>query len=390
MTLHSELYDTIDEVDCDEWNSLRGGSDLFMSPEFIRAIESSMAEASSFRHVVFKNDAGAVIATACMSSYRVDASLLANGWMKKVASAIGRVIPFLTHFQIVFCGLPISAGQSNLRIAANADPAEVLSELDGLLWKFATEIRARAIVFKEFSSEDCQRFAALENLGYLRGDSLPMNETSTAPSSFEEYLAGLKSRKRSPITRSQKKFARFNYRVEQMNGGAGADRIFTPQVYKLYEHVYSHAGVRLEKLSPKVFPELARQLPDNTDFTFIYDGDEVIAFAASMFCPESFHQMFVGYDESRNADSDLYFNLFYQAIDRALRQGCDRLLVGQSADDFKHQKLSCRQRPLSFFIKGVNFTSRVVIPRAFGMLFPAQPIRFPNADSEEPQTSSHA
>lgn len=390
MALHSELYATIDDVKPDEWNSLRVGTDPFMSPELIRAIENSMAEESTFRHVIFKNDSGSVVATACMSSYRVDASLLANGWMKKVASAIGKIVPFLTHFQIVFCGLPFSAGQSNLRIAPDADAAEVLAELDRLLWKYAGEIRARAIVFKEFSSEDCQRFAALEKLGYLRADSLPMNETSTAPRSFEEYLAGLKSRKRSPITRSQKKFAKFNYRVEQMNGREGADRIFTPQVYRLYEHVYSNAGVRLEKLSPEVFPELARQLPDNTAFTFIYDGDEVIAFAASIFCPESFHQMFVGYDESRNADSDLYFNLFYQAIDRAFRQGCDRLLVGQSADDFKHQKLSCRQRPLSFFIKGVNFTSRVVIPHAFGMLFPAQPIRFPNVESEEPQTTSHA
>jgi predicted N-acyltransferase len=387
MALHCELHETIDDVDPDEWNSLRQGTDPFMSPELIRAIEVSMAAESSFRHVLFKNDSGAVVATACLSSYRVDAALLADGWMKKVATGVGRLFPFLTHFRVVFCGLPFSAGQSNLRVSEGANVDEVLAELDSLLWKFAKEIRARAIVIKEFSSSECARFQAVEGLGYRRADSLPMNETSTAPRSFDDYLESLKSRKRTPITRSRKKFGQFDYRVEQMNGRDGADKLYTDRVHRLYEYVYSRAGVRLEKLSARVFPELARHLPDNTAFTYVFDGDEVIAFAVSIFCPESFHQMFVGYDESRNSECDLYFNLFFHAIDRAFRQGCGQLLVGQSADDFKHQKLGCRQRPLYFYIKGVDLASRIVIPRAFNVLFPRQPLKFPIGDGEAPASS---
>ncbi len=374
MAYKLTVYETIDNVDVDEWNTLRrGAQDPFHDPRFIRAIERSMAGTGRFRHLVFRDADGNAVATVCACTYRVNAALLADGWSKKLAGALGRVVPPLLNFNVVFCGLSYSAGQNHLRISADADKAEVLKTLDDFLLQFAREEKARAIVFKEFTAEECDQLGELDDLGYRRADSLPMNCVSPEFSDFEDYLTNLKSRKRYPIRQSQKKFANTDLRVVQMSGRDGAADVITDEVHELYEAVFHRAAVKLEKLPPDVFREIARHLPDESAFTFIYEAERVVAFAVSIHTDENFHQMFVGVDYELNPKCDLYFNLFFHAMDFGYRQDVNQMFVGQSADVFKRRKLGCFHVPLYFYVKGADPISGFVVRTWFHALFPPHP-----------------
>lgn len=365
------IYNRIHDVDPAEWNSLRRANrDPFMDPRFLEAIEIGMAAVSRFWHVVFYDEAGRPAATTSLCSYRVDGALLADGLLKQVALAIGRVLPGLLEFKVLFCGLCFSAGQSHLRFAPGVDTTVILRQLDELLLNLAREERAKCIVFKEFKPQEREALDALVDLGYQRADSLPMNHVEPIFRDFDDFCSRQKSGRRYVIRKAQKRFARSGLRVVQMLGGEGADAIFTDDVYRLFETVFDKARVRLEKVTPEVFRELARKLPDETAYTFIYDNDRVVAFAVSLFTSVVYHQMFVGYDAKLNPECDLYFNLFFQAIDRAYRQNVSVIHVGQSADEFKHQKLGCHQRPLYFYIKGVDWATRKLLDRFSRSMFP--------------------
>lgn len=365
------IHHSIRDVDPAVWNSLRRGNrDPFMDPRFLEAVEIGMASVSRFWHVVFYDEAGRPAATASLCSYRVDGALLADGFLKQVAIAIGRVLPGLLEFKVLFCGLCFSAGQSHLRFAPGVDTAVILRQLDELLMKLGREERAKCIVFKEFKPQECEAMDALGELGYHRADSLPMNHVEPIYRDFDDFCSQQKSSRRYAIRKAQKKFSTSGLRVVQMRGGEGADAIFTDDVYRLFETVFDKAKVRLEKVTPEVFRELARKLPEETAYTFIYDKDKVVAFAVSLFTSVVYHQMFVGYDATLNPECDLYFNLFFQAIDRAYRQKVGVIHVGQSADEFKHQKLGCHQRPLYFYIKGVDWATRRLLDRFSRAMFP--------------------
>lgn len=377
------LYSGIREVDSNVWNRLRrGNGDPFMDPRFLEAVEVGMAPVSRFWHVVFHDDNGAPAAIASLCSYRVDAALLADGVMKKVARGVARVLPRLLEFKVMFCGLCFSAGQSHLRFAPGVDSGVILRQLDELLLDLGRQERAKCVVFKEFSAEERPAVDALLGRGYLRADSLPMNHVQPVYRDFEDFCVKQKSSRRHVIRKSQKKFAAAGMRVVQMRGGDGADVLFTDEVYHLFENVFDKAKVRLEKETPDVFRELARKLPDETAFTFVYHEDRVVAFAASLFTSATYHQMFVGYDTQLNSTCDLYFNLFFHAIDRAYRQNVSEIHVGQSADEFKRQKLGCHQRPLYFYIKGIDWLTRVVVERFGKSLFPPR-FKPPEAGGQE-------
>jgi predicted N-acyltransferase len=177
-------------------------------------------------------------------------------------------------------------------------------------------------------------------------------------------------------------------RVVQLKGGDGVERIYTDEVHRLYENVLEKATVKLEKLPAEFFREMARQMPDASAFTFIYREDQVVAFAASAFTNSIYHQMFVGVDHELNPECDLYFNLFFHAIDYGLKLHVREMPVGQTADAFKEQKLGARHRPLYFYIKGSYWLSDLILRGAFNILFPPRyAVAAPVASSADPSTT---
>jgi hypothetical protein len=70
--------------------------------------------------------------------------------------------------------------------------------------------------------------------------------------------------------------------------------------------------------------------------------------------------LYAGFDYRLNDKLDLYFNLMYAGLDRALRKRASKIHVGQGADAFK-ARIGCYSEPLYVFAKGLGpLMSRVV------------------------------
>ena len=67
------------------------------------------------------------------------------------------------------------------------------------------------------------------------------------------------------------------------------------------------------------FLELARQLPGQLALTVAYREDRLIGFTWELVDGPVYHFLFMGLDYSQNVETDLYFNLVYQAMDHAFR-----------------------------------------------------------------------
>jgi predicted N-acyltransferase len=377
------LYDSVRDIDAAEWNSIRTpDNDPFMELGFIEAVENSMRSDCRLRYVVVRDRHSRPIATACLSAYTIDGASLAEGSAKTVCQAIGRVWPWLMKHTMVMCGLPISTGDSQLRFAPNADRASVLAILDRLVCEFAKAEHARLILFKEFKAEACRDLEALESLGYRRADSYPMNYATTRYRDFEDYLSQIKSKKRRMLKGSLKKFAKGGFRVVTLTGREGAADLYTDKVHRLYENVLSRSKVQFERLPAEFFRELARRLPDNTSFIYVYRGDEAVAFAASVFSDKSYHGLVLGIDYEINREYELYFNMLFKSLDVAFRRGAHDIELGQTADSTKHGKLDIYQAPLSLYVKGGRSTARAALKVAFSLLFPPRPISYQREEED--------
>jgi hypothetical protein len=378
-----DVYDSIRGVNPEEWNSLREPDDLFMDPRFIEAVENAMGRECRFRHVVVRDAGGRPMATACLSSFVIGGASLAQGMAGKILATLERIAPWAIRSKLILCGLPVSAGQSHVRFAPDADREAALRIVDSVARKFARAEWARLILFKEIDPDGCRDLEPLLSIGYRRADSYPMNRTLTGYHDFDDYLSQVDSKKRTTVRRSQRKFAKSGLRIEDRLGREHAAELYTDDVHRLYEAVADQSEVEFGYLPAEFFRELARKLPDNTVFTYVYDEDKVVGFLASIFNESTFHGLFVGLDYSLNSQSELYFNLLYHLVDVALRRKSREIYVGQTADEIKNYKLGCYQVPMSIYVKGGRWTMSLVLKAAFSAIFPPRPIQFPR-ESVEP------
>jgi hypothetical protein len=189
------LARSIDERDEDEWHAACGGrADAVMDPRFLRAVEQSMGANTRFWNVIFHDVAGAPVGAAALSLFTIDGLLLASPRWKQSGTRLRRLWPNFLKVPVLFCGSPVSTGESHLRIVLGADHLALLRELDRLMVLLSRRQRTPFIVFKEFAPGELVRTDSLLELGYLRADSLAMNYFPAHYRDFEQFCGSIRSR----------------------------------------------------------------------------------------------------------------------------------------------------------------------------------------------------
>lgn len=376
MRYHCDCYESIPQIEPSLWNALRGPSDPYMDLRFLRVVERAMAERVRLGYVLVRDESGRPMASACHYTFRLDPTMLLVEPQQAIARRVMRLVPFL-RVRLLFCGLPVPAGQSHLRLAPEADRAEALRVLDGCWRQVARRARARCIVLKDFTAAECAQLEPLETLGYQQAASPPMNYARPGFTSFDDYCDSLPARKRYPIQRSRRKFAGSGLQVVHLRGGECRGRLNVEEIYRHYDAVASRHA-RLEHLSERFFQGLAEEMPEEVVFTLICDGPRLLAAATSLLSGGFFQQLFVGFNYDENAQHDLYFNLFYQALDYAWQQGAAPIALGQSSDTFKVRKLGAYQEPRFFYARGLRRLGSWIIRHGAEKFFPIQPQALPS------------
>jgi len=350
--LSHSVYNSVTEVPRHEWDLLTADDvDLTMDRRLIGAYEATMGEQCRSFTIVIRDRAGNAVGLACACLFRVDLGHFP--WLDKLVAVARNVWWNCLKIGVLFCGLPIPAGQNHLRIAAHADRAAVLTELDNALRKLAREHGAMIVVVKEFSAGECDGLQALLNRGYLRSEIPARHLLIGKFDSFADYLAAINARYRSQVNRSLKKLEKAGLRVEQVRGPVDLPRVYTDDVHRLYEAVQKRSKYRLELYPAEFIRELGRQFGDDASLTCIYQGERLVAFTLGVARDSVYHNLYSGLDYDLRSEADLYFNLFYHDLDFAWRRGAKEIHLGQTADHFK-SRLGSKSEPMYLFIRPTN------------------------------------
>lgn len=372
MRFRCQTYDRIADA-LPEWNSVRTGSgNVFTDPRFVSVMESTGTDASRLWSAVVRNEREQPEAIASLFQMPLDLAMMAGGVLHRAGSALRHVFPNALRYQAVFCGLPVSAGQSQLCFARRADVRRCLESLADTMTGLARTSGARFLIFKEFADADTEVARALTQLGFYRGESPPMNHFPNWFGSFAEYRAALKAPYRSKVARSERKRAKLALQVERLNDSAELPLRFTEDAHQMYLNVVAKSPIRLEVLPRSWFIEMARQFRQESMWTAIYEQGHLLAWAYGLRSGNGYHSLFGGVDYQRNAETDAYFNLTYEELDYALQTGPNDIQLGQTADDFKG-RLGATQTRRWFFIKPLRWKARTVLQLAADRVLPSFP-----------------
>ncbi|MFN0055868.1 MAG: GNAT family N-acetyltransferase [Planctomycetales bacterium] len=377
MTLYSyRLAEGVAEIDQVAWESVCGPArHPFMDLRYLRAVETTFAAESRFWYATLCDGSGRVVGCTCFCFFLVDVGVLAPPRAQRLITFFRRWKPSFAKYRVLLGGSPVSTSGSQLVLVEGIDLERAAATLNAIADELARRCRAQFISFKEFDPELTSKMQVLEPHGYRRADSLVAHWLVGDFDSFDDYYNSRSKRTRANIRRHFRKLEVAGITWVHYRGRDGVERLFDERVHRLYLNVYDRSRTKFERLPPSFFAELARHLPDESCFTFMFQGETPVGFCCGVASPGAHTLLYCGLDYDLNAQADLYFNIIFRGLEQGLVPGVKTVHVGASADEFK-QHMGCTQVPLSIYVKPRGWWMTFLFRRFFHVLFPENPAKY--------------
>ncbi len=366
---YTEIYDSVTQIRAAEWLSLIDPvTDVAMDQRLIALLEKTLSDQAQFWIVVIRDQQHQLVACACLSLFHTDIIQSSSELIQKAMNNLRRFWSQALKVKVLFCGLPLPAGSTHLRIKTGADLAHIYQLITAAMTEIANKNKARLLVFKELSDTELLNFD-LQNLGFIKGELQPMFQLPGRFKNFEEYYQALRATYRHQVKANIKKFNQLDMQIEFIHNPQEICERFNETLHQLYLNVWQRAKEKLECFSLQFFHELARAFPGQVILTIISHETRPVAFLIGFISDEEYYSLYVGMDYSYLKKVDLYFNLYYQVLDSFFRLNKKRIWMGQTSGAFK-SRLGARAEPRYFWVKPVNSVLQIIFKFFHTLIFP--------------------
>jgi predicted N-acyltransferase len=212
----------------------------------------------------------------------------------------------------------------------------------------------------------------LLGLGYRRIETEPAYFFKPAFRDLDHYCAALKSHYRKQVKRSLRKLEAKGVQTSVLTDTEQILKVYTPEVHNLFHQMRDRAEVKFDDVPIGYLRELATRMSGDVDLILFAIDTKVIAFGWCLHSPSAYYMLYAGLDYSLNEELDLYFNLHYAALDRALRKQVSTVELGSTAGAFK-ARLGCYSEPVYIFVKGLTPLMSLLLRFGADLLVPKPP-----------------
>lgn len=307
----------VGSVPADQWDSLAGPGNPFMSHAFLAALErsGSVGPGTGWNPapLLLEDDGGQLL--AAMPAYLKDHSqgeyVFDHAWADAWQRAGGDYYPKL---QVAAPFTPATGPRLLLADDSLAAPllraAEKLCAANGLSGIHATFVEPGQVPL-------------FEQAGWLARNDIQFHWTNRGYASFDDFLSALSSRKRKDL-RKERAAAQAGVEIRHLTGGQ-----IRPEHWDAFWIFYQDTGARKwgqPYLTRAAFDLLGETMADSIVLVMAYRDGEAIAGALNFIGGDALYGRYWG---CRVDKPFLHFELcYYQAIDIAIARGLTRVEAG--------------------------------------------------------------
>ena len=322
--VEAHILGSITQVDAAAWDRCAGADNPFVRHAFLAALEesgSSTAETGWHpRHIVLKTADGAILGAVPMylKSHSHGEYVFDHGWADAFERAGGRYYPKL---QVSVPFTPVTGP----RLLAPAGPQGDVDAVQTALLSTCIGVCDQAGVSSlhvTFPTED--EFALMGEAGLLQRTGIQFHWLNEGYGSFDEFLAGLASRKRKQIRKERQAVAEAGLTIEVLTG-----REIEERHWDAFYAFYRTTGGRkwgVPYLTRPFFSLLGEGMADAVVLVMVARDGRPVAGALNLAGSDTLYGRNWGCVEEHRF---LHFEAcYYRAIDYAIAHGLKRVEAG--------------------------------------------------------------
>jgi 8-amino-7-oxononanoate synthase len=345
--LSIQIYNDIDAVDSVAWNAFASRVAVRLEVPHLRAVErAQVSGVANYYLVVFR--AGRPIGIAHFFVIDMDLETLWPEIDADTITTLRRYDDAFMRMRAVECGFVAGLGE-----ALSAMPehwSEFLDILVNTLENVAASSHADVVLVRDIPLTKLDAYEHLRARGFDMLFGFPAAVIPIVWNRFDDYVASLKSESRRRVRKARLKLQQRGMKSEAVTDFSA----HAEEMLALWQQTNSRAtSYQHETLNARYFFEISSQLGPRSEALLIRSDGKLVGMAACLLGDEEFFFAHVGMACDRRSDDEVYRNLCYLGLERAIEGGYRRFNMGITTYDLKFD-LGAIAEPLVYFVKHVG------------------------------------
>lgn len=326
---------------------LNGVSGLELSFDYLSAMESSLPDAA-FRYVVIYKDSK----PALFAYFQLFLLSKQNFNLEKNAGFAKGILRFflkLKKAKVLMLGNAVRTG--TLSYCFDADvigKEEAVAAIAGIAEKIASDENATAVILKDISAVSPTGQQVLKDMGYQTpwNDQVMEMEVNSGWKTLDDYIALLT---RKYKTRANKILAaRKHLEVKVLSQTEVVH--YQPDIKRLFSALIDRQSFTLTTGGVNNIADFKNIYGDDFDVIgFLLEG-QLVAFYTAFHNESNYEIYYAGFDYELNNEHQLYFNILFSGLERAITLQKSLLKLGRTSFDAK-ASIGAKPKATDYLIK---------------------------------------
>ncbi|RZN84663.1 MAG: hypothetical protein EVB11_01020 [Winogradskyella sp.] len=333
MSLKTEIFSSVKSIPKAYWDSLDCCTNIYYSPEFLKAFEEANTDIAFNYVFVTRNGEAITFANTQLVTIGVETitqNIKMNAWVKR---NINRLFCD-NHIRILFCGNVFLSGEYGTFLKEGEEKTKAFETLAEGIKRLSKSLKKlNGLFVKDFKNESLYITKHLDKFGYTPMQVEPNMIITLKPEwqTFDDYKAALKSKYRVKANKADSKSAILiskTFNTQDIEA-------YKPELQELYQNTIDNADFNAQILNLNTYTFLKESFPEAFTVIGYFLDNRLVGFLSAMKNEDNLDAHFIGIDYNNNKEFAIYPRILNDYVRLGLSTSAKRINLGRTASEIK-------------------------------------------------------
>lgn len=332
MSLNSEIFKTVDSIPKSYWESLNCTSNIYYSPEFLKAFELANTDIEFNYIFILKGEEAIAFANTQIVTIGIETITKNIALSHKLRNVVNNLF-CNNHIKVLFCGNVFLSGEYGTFLKEGEPKVETFKAIAKAVKKLYRCKRLSTIFIKDFEDESLLITDHLKAFDYASMHVEPnmIIYLDSAWKSFEDYTSALKSKYRVKANRADTK----SDVLESKLLSEEDIKIYLDELQALYQNTIDNADFNAQILNLNTYTHLKNTYKDNFIVKGYFLEGKLVGFLSAMQNSDHLDAHFIGIDYSNNKEYAIYPRILNDYVRLGIETKSSQINLGRTASEIK-------------------------------------------------------
>lgn len=356
-------FDSVSIINADDWNSVNKNQNIYLTLEYLLAIETALKNEMKFRYILFYNHNNIPVGIAIVQLVKfIDKGSPYYAHLCKLTGQLKNKIIQSLNIKVMVCGNVFSCGENGF-LFSNEIPYNLTYEnlhkaLQRLREAEKTNDQTSIVLLKEFWP------ATFEKIDYFKEHNfrdfmIDVNMVLHIHKNWntiDDYLSSMVAKFRTRVNSMMKKSAPLVVKNMELNDIVE----HSSKIVELYTNVLNKSDIIMGSLNEQAFIQLKQHLGNQFVLNGYFLNSKLIAFSSAFWTKNILDANYVGIDYEYNIEYATYQRMLYDFVVLAINKKATEIRYGRTAEEIK-SCLGAQPVNMKLFIKHKNSVSNKLL-----------------------------